>query len=274
MAGVTIVELNDGNSIPQLGLGVWQVPDHEAASVVADAIGAGYQLIDTAAAYRNEGGVGQAIRAAGRARSDLFVTTKLANEQHGYDRTLRAFDASMQLLGLDQLDLYLIHWPQPRHNLYVETWKAFVRLKEEGRIRSIGVSNFNPPHIERLIAETGVVPAVNQIELHPRFQQRAVKDFHLQHAIAIEAWSPLGQGTVLDDPVITAVAEKHGRSPAQVILRWHLDKGHVAIPKSVTPARIRENLAVFDFQLDEDDLARIDGLDANGRIGPDPDRLG
>jgi 2,5-diketo-D-gluconate reductase A len=261
--------LNDGRTIPQLGFGVWQVPPGDVEQVVSGAIAAGYRSIDTAAAYNNEDGVGAALA---RTAEPVFLTTKLWNERHGYDEALKAFDESLRRLRRDNVDLYLIHWPAPRKNLYVETWKALVRLREEGRATSIGVSNFTRAHLERLIGETGVVPAVNQVELHPRFQQKALRDFHALHDIATESWSPLGRGRLFDDPVIGSIAAKHGRTPAQIVLRWHLDNGLIVIPKSVTPARIKENISVFDFVLDEEDLNRLDALDdPAGRVGPDPD---
>lgn len=260
--------LNDGARMPQLGLGVWQTPPDEAAQVVKTAVDAGYRSVDTASAYRNERGVGEGLAAAGQ---NVFLTTKLWNENQGYDATLKAFDASLGRLGRDTLDLYLIHWPSPQRGLYVETWKALVKLQADGRVKSIGVSNFQPEHLEKIIGETGVVPAVNQVELHPRFQQTALREVHARHGIATESWSPLGQGQVLEDPQIAAIAAKHGKTPAQIVIRWHLDSGLIVIPKSVTPARIRENIAVFDFALDAEDLAAIGGLDrADGRIGPDP----
>lgn len=264
--------LNDDVVIPQLGFGVWQVEDATAPETVGTAIETGYRLIDTAQGYDNEAGVGAAIKAANVAREELFITTKLRNAHQGYDSTLKAFDESMEKLGLDVLDLFLIHWPLPKLDKYVETWKAFVRLKEEGRIRSIGVSNFNPPHLERIIGETGVTPSVNQIELHPRFQQRNLRDFHAQNNIRIESWSPLGRGALVTEPELAAIAEKHGKTVAQVILRWHLDQGLIVIPKSVTPSRIAENFAVLDFTLDAEDMGRIAALDdPDGKMGPDPD---
>jgi len=263
------VALNDGAQMPQLGLGVWQTPPEGAAEVVKTAIEAGYLAVDTAAAYRNEKGVGEGLKAAGGA--DVFVTTKLWNDNQGYDATLEAFEKSLGRLGRPTLDLYLIHWPSPHRNLYVDSWKALVRLKEEGRAKSIGVSNFQPEHLERIIGETGVTPAVNQVELHPRFQQRALREVHQRLGIATESWSPLGQGQLLTDPVVTTIATKHGKTAAQVIIRWHLDNGLIVIPKSVTPSRIRENVAVFDFKLDAEDLGKLAALDdAGGRIGPNP----
>ncbi|MER7665623.1 MULTISPECIES: aldo/keto reductase [unclassified Streptomyces] len=271
MSKVPSITLNNGVEMPQLGFGVWQVPDDEATQTVSTALEAGYRSIDTAAAYGNEEGTGRAIAESGIPREDLFVTTKLRNGDQGYDATLRAFDTSLTKLGLDHVDLYLIHWPLPSRGLYVETYKAFEKLLADGRTRAIGVSNFLPEHLEHLIAETSVVPAVNQIELHPQLQQTASRDVHAQHGIATEAWSPLGSGRgLLDVPTVVAVARKHDRTPAQVVLRWHLQVGNVAIPKSVTPSRIRENLDVFDFELDGDDLAAFAALDEGKRLGPDP----
>jgi 2,5-diketo-D-gluconate reductase A len=263
--------LNDGRGMPQFGLGVWQTPQDEAAVVVKTAIEAGYRAIDTAAIYGNERGVGEGLMAAGVDRSDLFVTTKLWNDRQGFDTALKAFDSSLLRLGLETVDLYLIHWPAPRKDLYVDSWRALVRLQQEGRALSIGVSNFEPEHIQRLIDETGVVPSVNQIELHPTFQQLRHRDFHQGHGIVTESWSPLGQGKELTDPVIGKIAARHGKTPAQIIIRWHLDSGLIVIPKSVTPSRIRENIAVFDFTLDTEDMTAIAALDSpKGRVGPDP----
>jgi 2,5-diketo-D-gluconate reductase A len=260
--------LNDGRRMPQLALGVRDAPVELAAKVVRTAIEAGYQSVDTAAAYQNEAGVGRALRETGAA---LFVTAKLWNDQHGYDQTLRAFETSLRRLGRDQIDLYLIHWPSPGRGLYVESWRALVRLRNEGRAKSIGVSNFNQEHLEELIRTTGVIPAVNQIELHPRFQQKRLRGFHARHGIVTQSSSPLGLGRALDQPVLVQIGRKHRRTPAQIVLRWHLDNGLIAIPKSVTPARIHQNVDVFDFALDADDIARIDALDdVRGRLGPDP----
>lgn len=262
---------NDGRAIPQVGLGVWQTPNDVAVTAVRTALEAGYRHVDTAAIYENETGVGEGIRAAGLPRDDLFVTTKVWNADQGFDATLKAADASLKRLGLDHVDLYLIHWPAPRKGLFVDTWRALVRLREEGRARSIGVSNFEVEHLDRIIAETGVTPAINQIELHPRFQQKALRAAHAERGIVTQSWSPLGQGTLLADPAIAAIAARHGRTPAQVIIRWHIDSGLVVIPKSVTPSRIVENFDVFGFKLDEADLAAIAALDAqDGRIGPNP----
>ncbi len=266
------ITLNDRNVIPQLGFGVWQVsPDITAESCIA-AIRAGYRSIDTAEGYNNEEGVGQAIREGGVPRKELFITSKLRNRAHARDAALRAFDETMEKLAIDQLDLFLIHWPLPSQDRYVEAWKTLVELRDQGRVRSIGVSNFNLDHLKRIIGETGVTPAVNQIELHPRFQQRDKRAFHREHAIAIESWSPLGSGRLINDPTIGKIAKKQDRSPAQVMLRWHLDEGLIVIPKSVTPERIRENIAVFDFALDDDDRRTIDAMDdpKNGRNGSNP----
>ncbi|MFJ3304048.1 aldo/keto reductase [Streptomyces sp. NPDC086549] len=263
--------LNNGVEMPQLGFGVWQVPDDEAERAVATALEAGYRSIDTAAIYGNEEGTGKAIAASGLPREDIFVTTKLWNSDQGYDATLRAFDASLEKLGLDHLDLYLIHWPLPARGKYIDTYKAFEKLLSDGRVRAIGVSNFLPEHLERLISQTSVIPAVNQIELHPHLQQHAAREFHAQQGIHTEAWSPLGQGKgLLEVPAIVAIAQKHNRTPAQVVLRWHLQQGHIVIPKSVTPSRIKENIAVFDFSLDTEDLAAISALNEDRRLGPDP----
>jgi 2,5-diketo-D-gluconate reductase A len=270
-----VVTLNNGVQIPQLGFGVWQVPDAETAAAVGTALEAGYRSIDTAAIYGNEKGTGTAVAESGLRREELFVTTKLWNGDQGHDRTLAAFDASLDKLGLDYVDLYLIHWPTPERDTYLDTWRAFGKLLADGRTRAIGVSNFKPEHLRRLIDETGVVPAVNQVELHPLLQQPELRAFHAEHGIATEAWSPLAQGTLLQHPVLTGIAQRLGRTPAQVILRWHLQLGTVVIPKSVTPERIRQNADVFGFTLDEADLTAIAGLDQGpaGRIGPDPDSV-
>jgi len=261
--------LNDGNAIPQFGLGVWQVPDPQAAQVVSHAISTGYRLIDTAAIYENELGTGSGIAKASVPRQELFITTKLWNSEH--KNAPRAFRQSLDRLKLDYLDLYLIHWPKPRQDAYAEAWEALVELKAEGRVKSVGVSNFTVANLERIIDETGVIPSINQIELHPRFQQRQSREAHARLGIATEPWGPLGYGKSIGDPAIVAIAEKHRRTPAQVILRWHLDNGFVPIPRSSTPNRIEENFNVSDFHLDDKDLAEIASLDSpDGRVGPNP----
>jgi len=260
--------LNDGNTIPQFGLGVFQTPPDETAQVVRAALAAGYRAVDTAAAYRNERGVGEAVR---ETDDYVYVTTKLWNADHGYDEALAAFDKSLGRLGLERIDLYLIHWPAPKKDRYLDSWRALVRIKEEGRVGSIGVSNFQPEHLRRIIGETGVTPTVNQIELHPRFQQRELRKLHVELGIVTESWSPLGRGALLQDPVLADIGRKHGKTPAQVIIRWHLDEGLMVIPKSIRPERLAENIAVFDFRLDAEDRARIAALDSpDGRIGPNP----
>ncbi|MFJ3670187.1 aldo/keto reductase [Streptomyces sp. NPDC090106] len=267
------ITLNNGIEIPQLGFGVFQVPDAETTAAVASALEAGYRSIDTAAIYGNEAGVGQALAESGIAREDLFVTTKLWNADQGHDATLKAFDASLAKLGLDHVDLYLIHWPTPARDLYRESWRAIETLVADGRVRAAGVSNFQPAHLRRLLDDSALVPAVNQIELHPGLQQAELRALHAELGIVTEAWSPLAQGAVLGEPALTAIAARHGKSPAQVVLRWHLQLGNVVIPKSVTPARIRENADVFDFALGDDEMAAIAALDRGLRTGPDPDTL-
>ncbi|MFD3611005.1 aldo/keto reductase [Streptomyces atroolivaceus] len=273
MSTVPTVTLNNGVTIPQLGFGVFQVPDDETTAAVTDALEAGYRSIDTAAVYGNEAGVGRALAESGLAREEFFVTTKLWNADQGYDSTLAAFDASLAKLGLDHVDLYLIHWPTPARELYVDTWRALEKLLADGRIRAAGVSNFQPAHLRRLREESSLVPAVNQIELHPGLQQSELRAVHAESGIATEAWSPLAQGALLDDEVIVSLAGRHGKTPAQVVLRWHLQLGNVVIPKSVTPARIRQNIDVFDFELSDTDMGAIAGLDRGMRTGPDPDTL-
>ena len=261
------VVLNDGRSMPQFGLGVFQTPPETTADIVRKALDEGYRAVDTAAVYRNEEGVGEALDG----RDDVFVTTKLWNADQGFDQALRAFAESASKLRRPTLDLYLIHWPRPRFNRYVESWKALVRPKSEGRARSIGVSNFNRDHLERIVAETGVTPAVNQIELHPRFHQKALRAFHDKLGIRTESWSPLGRGALLSDPVLLGIAAKHGKTPAQIVIRWHLDSGLIVIPKTVRVERLRENIGALGFRLDDEDMRRIEARDApDGRIGPDP----
>jgi 2,5-diketo-D-gluconate reductase A len=267
---VPTVTLHDGVEIPQLGFGVFQVPPDDTQEVVEEALAAGYRHVDTAAAYRNERGVGAAIAASGIPREEVFVTTKLWNSQQGHDSTLEAIGKSLGRLDMDYVDLYLIHWPAPAQDLYVETWRAFEEIREEGRARTIGVSNFRIEDLERLERETDTMPTVNQVELHPRFQQSELRAWHRDHGIATEAWSPLGQGHLLDEEAIVEIAERHGRTPAQTILRWHLQLGNVVIPKSVTPERIRENFDVFGFELSEEEMAAFDSIDTGRRFGPDP----
>jgi diketogulonate reductase-like aldo/keto reductase len=275
MPAIPAIALNDGRSMPQLGFGVWQVPNHEATVIVREALDAGYRSIDTAAIYGNEEGVGEALRAASVPREELFITTKLWNNNHGYEAALGAFNQSLDKLKLESVDLYLIHWPVAGSTAYLDAWRALIKLKESGKAKSIGVSNFQVEHLQRLESETGVMPAINQIELHPRLQQKELRAFHAEHNIATEAWSPLGQGTLLADEALAEIARKHGKTSAQVILRWHLDNGIIAIPKSATASRIRENIDVFDFTLDADDRQAIESLDDRaGRIGPDPEFFG
>jgi 2,5-diketo-D-gluconate reductase A len=267
---IPAVTLHDGVEIPQLGFGVFQVPLEQTQETVEEAFAVGYRHIDTAAAYGNEPGVGAALAATGLRRDEVFITTKLWNTEQGYDSTLRAFERSVERLGTDQVDLYLIHWPVPAEDRYLDTWRAFERIQDEGGARSIGVSNFRVEDLERLKHEARQLPTVNQIELHPNLQQAELRAWHADHGIATEAWSPLAQGALLSDETIATIAAHHGKMPAQAILRWHLQIGNVVIPKSVTPERIRENFEIFDFELSEDDLAAIARLDSGKRIGPDP----
>ncbi|HVW43783.1 MAG TPA: aldo/keto reductase [Amycolatopsis sp.] len=259
---VPTVRLNNDVRMPTLGLGVYKIPDGEVEQAIHTAIDAGYRSIDTAPLYRNERGVGAAVRSSGLPRSELFVTTKLANTDHGYDAALRAFDRSLGELGLGYVDLYLIHWPVPGKDHDVETWRALEKILADGRARAIGVSNFEVTHLERLFAETEVVPAVNQVELHPNRQQAALRAFNTDHGIVTESWSPLARGRLLEHEVLTTIARKHGKTPAQVVLRWHIEMGLVAIPKSATPQRIRENIGIFDFELDAQDIAGIATLES------------
>ncbi|HEX3360475.1 MAG TPA: aldo/keto reductase [Solirubrobacterales bacterium] len=274
MADVPNVRLSDGIEIPQLGFGVFQVPPDETQRAVEDALAAGYRHIDTAAAYRNERGVAAGIAASGVPRGEIFLTTKLWNTEQGFESTLAAFDKSIEALDTETVDLYLIHWPVPARDLYLDTWRAFERIHAEGGARSIGVSNFRIPDLERLQQEAETMPTINQVELHPLLQQAELRAWHAEHGIATEAWSPLAQGEVLKDDTLVTIAAHHDRTVAQVILRWHLQLGNVVIPKSVTPARVRENLDLFDFELTEDDLAAIARLDAGHRTGPDPASFG
>ncbi len=267
---IPALTLHDGVEMPQLGFGVFQVPPDDTQRVVEEALAAGYRHVDTAAAYRNERGVGAALAASGIPREQVFVTTKLWNSQHGFESALEAFEKSLDRLGLDHVDLYLIHWPVPAEDRFVETWRAFERIHEEGRARTIGVSNFRIEDLERLQSEAATVPTVNQVELHPRFHQAELRAWHARHGIATEAWSPLGQGALLDDEPIVAIAGRRGRTPAQVVLRWHVQLGNVVIPKTVTPERMRENIDIFDFELDAADMAAIEAIDTGRRFGPDP----
>ena len=268
------IRLNDGTDIPQLGLGVWQLDDEEARQSLLHAFETGYRHVDTAMIYGNEVGVGRAITESGLARDDIYVTTKLWNADQGYDAALRAFDESLARLGLEYLDLYLIHWPLPRNDNYVDSWRALIRLRDEGRIRSVGVSNFNMGHLQRLADETGIAPAVNQIELHPDFMQKELVKFCVAKGIAVEAWSPLGQGgTLIENPLLVAIGAAHGKTTAQVILRWHVQHAYIANPRSRNPARIAANFDVFDFSLTSLEMAAIDALDSGNRLGPDPEQL-
>jgi 2,5-diketo-D-gluconate reductase A len=268
---VPTVRLNNGVEMPQLGFGVFRVPDEETVPAVLTAIEAGYRSIDTASLYGNEAGVGRAVASCGLPRADLFVTTKLWNDDQGYRSTLDAFDRSLARLGLDYVDLYLVHWPVPAKGAYLDTWRAFEEIYAGGRARAIGVSNFQPWHLQPILDRHEIVPAVNQIELHPALQQEEARAFDRAHGIATEAWSPLAQGTVLADPLIVTLSQRHGKTPAQVVLRWHIELGNVVIPKSVTPSRTRENIDVFDFALTAEELAAFRSLDRGTRTGPDPD---
>lgn len=275
MTTIPTLTLSGGTVMPQLGFGVWQVPDDAAEVAVGQALAAGYRSIDTAAMYRNEEGVGRALAASELDRADIFLTTKLNNDGHGHDETIRSFEESLAKLGTEYVDLYLIHWPQPTKDRYVDSWRAMIEIAASGRAKAIGVSNFTAEYLQRLIDETGVTPVLNQIELHPYLQQTEMRAFHAEHGIATEAWSPLGQGgELLADPVIAGIAAAHDCTPAQVVLAWHLASGTVAIPKSVTPGRIAENFAAADVDLTDADLAAIAGLDRDGRIGPHPSTVG
>jgi 2,5-diketo-D-gluconate reductase A len=264
------VQLNDGNCIPAVGFGVFKIPPADTAQAVATALRTGYRHIDTAAMYKNERETGRAVAESGVPRDELYLVTKLWNADQGYDSTLVAFDASMDRLGIDYLDLYLVHWPMPQANKFVDTFKAFAHLRDQGRIRSIGVSNFEPEHLNVLIDATGIVPAVNQVELHPRLPQTTLRVTHARVGIATEAWGPLGQGSLLAHPTITAIAETCDRTPAQVLIRWHIQLGNIVIPKSVHPKRIASNFDVFDFELSSEEMTSISALDDGNRLGPDP----
>lgn len=274
MTHAPTLTLNNGVEIPQLGFGVFLIPPDETAEAVGAALDAGYRMIDTAQGYRNEKGVGEALARSGLPREEVFVTTKLVNGQHGFDNALTAFEGSVERLGIEVIDLFLIHWPLPMFDQYVETWRALERLLGDGRVRSIGVSNFEIEHLDRLANETDVTPALNQIELHPEFSQEALRAYHQTHGIATEAWGPLGQSRgLLDEPSVVKLAETKGRSPAQIVLRWHIQIGNVAIPKSVTPQRIRENIDIFDFELDKSEMETLAALDRDRRLGPHPNEF-
>jgi 2,5-diketo-D-gluconate reductase A len=268
------ISFHDGRKAPQLGFGTWQIPDEDAPAAIHTALEAGYRSIDTAYIYYNEAGVGRGIAHSGVPRDELFIATKAWNNQQGYDTTKDALNESLDRLQLDYVDLYLIHWPTPKENRYIEAWAALIQLRDEGRAKSIGVCNFQIPHLQKLLDKTGMLPAVNQIELHPYFQQSELRAYHADHEIVTEAWSPLGRGAVLNDPILAAIAHKHRITPARVVLAWHLQLGNMVVPKSATPSRIAENINVFGIHLDEEDMTRIASLDkADGRIGPDPDEF-
>lgn len=271
---VPVLKMNDGNTIPQLGYGVWKISDEDAEGSVLQALKTGYRHIDTAKIYNNEGGVGRGIAASDIAREKIFITTKVWNSDQGYDETLKAFDESAKRLGVKTIDMYLIHWPMPVRDQFVETWKALIRLRQENRVRSIGVCNFRIADLERLIKETGVAPAVNQVELHPQFQQKELRIFHEKNNILTEAWAPLGRGLFFDDPLLQSIAEEHSKTVAQIVLRWHMELGTIAIPKSQSTVRMAENFDIFDFKLtasDHDKIASLDKID--GRMGPNPDEF-
>ena len=271
MTAIPTITLNDRRTMPQFGLGTWKLEDAEAAATLETALAAGYRLIDTAAIYGNEAAIGTALRQASVPRHELSITTKVWNDRHGYDATLRAMEESLEKLRTEYVDLYLIHWPVPQRNMFVETWRALITLRDQGKAKSIGVSNFLVPHLQRLIDETGVVPAINQIELHPRLPQRELREFQAQHGIVTESWSPLARTEVLDAPAVRQLAAQHNRTPAQIVLRWHVQNGLIVIPKSSHPDRIRENAAIFDFTLTPADLATLSELATGERIGPDPE---
>lgn len=274
MMTIPNLTFHDGRPAPQLGFGVWQIADESVDTVVANALELGYRSIDTAAIYDNETGVGRGIARAGVPRDQLFVATKVWNTDHGHEATRAAFNTSLEKLGLDYVDLYLIHWPAPQANQYIQTWEAMIQLRDEGRAKSIGVCNFNIEHLQALLDQTGVLPVVNQIELHPRFQQAELRDFHAGQDVITQAWSPLGQGRLWDEPLLKSLAQKHRKSVAQIILRWHIQLGNMVIPKTESRTRLQENMAVFDFKLDDDDMAAIATLDRDdGRIGPDPEQF-
>lgn len=272
MTDIPRLKFTDGNAIPQVGYGVFKIPDDEVAEATGSALELGYRHIDTASVYGNERGTGEGLRASGVPRADVFITTKLARTEMGHGNALREFDASLERLGLDYVDLYLIHWPVPSQDLYVETWQALLEIRDSGRARSVGVSNFNIEHLERLAAETGEMPVINQIELHPWLPQSELRAFHREHGIVTQAWSPLAKGgEQLHHPLLNELAEKHGRTPAQVLLRWHVQLGNVVIPKSVSRSRMAQNLALFDFELSAEDFTMLATLNSGLRTGPNPD---
>jgi 2,5-diketo-D-gluconate reductase A len=274
MSDVPGIELNNGTTIPQLGFGVFQIDPSDTAEAVTTALEAGYRHIDTAQMYGNEAEVGEAIAKSDIPRDQLWITTKCNNSNHGYDDAQSALDESLQKMGLDHVDLYLIHWPLPGKDLYVDTWKGFEKAQSDGKVRTIGVSNFQPHHLDRLLSETETVPAVNQIELHPHMQQAGLRSYHERHGIRTEAWSPIGQGRgLLDAPELSEIAQAHGKSPAQVVLRWHVQIGNIVFPKSSTAERIRENYAIFDFELGDDEVETLNRMEKAERLGPDPDKF-
>lgn len=270
-----IKTFHDGRTAPTLGIGTWQVPDDIAPQVVQQALALGYRSIDTAAIYANESGVGKGIRASGIPRDQIFVATKLWHDSHAHGSSRPAFEASLERLGLDYVDLYMIHWPVPHAHLFVQAWESLIQLRDEGLVKSIGVCNFDAPLLQELLDQTGVLPVVNQVELHPRFQQASLRQYHTENDIVTEAWSPLAQATLQQDPVLKGIAERCGRTPAQVILRWHVQVGNMVIPKTTHPERLKQNSEIFDFELSGADMAAITRLDAaDGRLGPDPTTYG
>ncbi|PLW76317.1 aldo/keto reductase [Cohaesibacter celericrescens] len=264
------ITLRDGTTIPQLGFGIWNVPPETTANVVSNALQTGYRLIDGAYIYRNEQGLGEGIRASGIPRGEVYITTKVWNKDHGKDNTRISVKRSLKTIGVDQLDLVLIHWPVPSQDLYVETWQTLIKLRDEGLIKSIGVSNFNEDHLDRIIRETGETPVVNQIEVHPKLQQEHTRFANAKHGILTQAWTPLGKGQSFDADPITTAAKRTGKTPAQVILRWHIQLGHIVFPRSVSPERQAENINIFDFLLTDDEMTAIKSLDIGLRTGPDP----
>ena len=274
MSDVPGIELNNGTTIPQLGFGVFQIDPSDTAETVRAALDAGYRHIDTAQMYGNEAEVGEAVAKSDIPRDQLWITTKCNNSNHGYEDSQTALDESLRVMGLDHVDLYLIHWPLPGKDLYVDTWKGLEQAQADGKTRTIGVSNFQPHHLDRLLEETETVPAINQIELHPHMQQAGLRSYHERHGIRTEAWSPIGQGKgLLDAPEFADIAQAHGKSAAQVVLRWHIQLGNIIFPKSVTPERIRENFAIFDFELSDDEMNTINNMEKAERLGPDPDEF-